>query len=245
MTLKDFDDEDLLIARQNYAAKPGAKVEFNVHKHGVSIVANREGWQSLAEWCAIMAHPDMQDGLDPYSLTMDVVPPEMVNEERSMTAFWGITEPPDAMYQDVWFHRSEVIGDEYWEGAISSGNSPYSQAGAAEAVARYTWMDGKNRKQVEEQMGAPIFEAVYEGQFEKRKMSPQYGGDGGQIPEHMKVLANLPDVTGVAYKADTPAGWLMVRYNDFGAVQSFSFGLTPPWDPSAEQGRVVIPYEGE
>jgi hypothetical protein len=216
MPTKTVSDTDLgkVIAEFNPPAE--AKIEFNVHADGLSIVANREGWESLAEWCLIMAHPEMQDSIEPAELTDDVLPNEMFMEGRALVSFWAIPGQPDIAYQDVYFHRSDVIGDEYWKGMVKSGNSRYTKPASYAALDRHKWMEGKSRTEVEEKLGEPI--------YERRSMKGPT----------------------VCYKADTPEGWIGVDYNPENRVGSFGFSMTPLWEEELAEGvEVLIEYKGE
>jgi len=216
MPTKTVSDTDLgkVIAEFNPPAE--AKVEFNVHADGLSIVANKEGWESLAEWCLIMAHPEMQDSVEPLELTDDVLPNEMFMEGRALVSFWPIPGQPDVAYQDVYFHRSDVIGDEYWKGMVKSGNSRYTKPAGYAALDRYKWMQAMPRTELEEKLGEPIYE--------------RHSTEGKTA----------------CYKADTPEGWIEVDYDEEDSVGSFGFGLTPPWKGELpEGGTVIIEYKGE
>jgi hypothetical protein len=243
-TISVDDSGDLLAIRRAYNPQPGAKLEVNVHDEGVSIVANREGWLSLAEWCLVMAHKRMADYLDPYALTGDVFPMEMFERGDAITAFWGIDGRPDTFYQDVFFQRRAEIGDELWRGAVKSGNSPFTQAGAADAVRRYMWLEGKTRAEVEDKLGPPIFERTYDPEIETPKPPPSFGGDRSGVSKEHALLAGVPPTTGCAYRADTPEGWISIRYKAGGTVDRFGFGMTPPWEEDFEERQVVIPYTG-
>ncbi len=222
MTQISVSDEDLPAVRAAYRPQPGAKVEFNVHDHGVSIVANREGWLSLAEWCMIMAHPEMPEHTAPFELTREVFQDEMFAEGRALLSFWGIADRPEDSYQDVYFHRGETIGDEYWEGAVRSGNSTFTMPASLEALDRYRWLEAKTRDEVEEKLGSPIFERV--ASFMQRH--------------------RLQDVTTACYKADTPEGWIGVEYDPDGFVSWVGYGMSPPWDNPLPDTRVVVPFQG-
>ena len=239
------DDGDLVAIRKAYKPQQGTKVEFNVHEDGVSIVANREGWLSLAEWCLIMAHKRMPDYVDPYALTGDVVPVELFAQGDAITALWGVEGRPESHYQDVFFHRRSAIGDEIWHGSVRSGNSPLTQAGAADALQRHAWMDGKNRADVEAKLGSPIFERTYAPHVDSPEPPPSFKGDRQGVSDEQALLAGVPPTTGAVYKADTPEGWIEVRYSEKGMVQRFDFGMTPPWETSVKDHEIVIAYEGE
>ena len=43
-----------------FRAVPGARVAVTISAGGLDIVANAEGYRTLARWCLIMAHADMQ-----------------------------------------------------------------------------------------------------------------------------------------------------------------------------------------
>ena len=222
MTQISVSDENLQDVRQAYRPQPNAKVEFNVHDHGVSIVANREGWLSLAEWCLIMAHPEMPEHAAPFELTREVFPDELFAEGRALLSFWGIADRPDDSYQDVFFHRGENIGDEYWEGAVRSGNSPFTMPASLQALDRYRWLEQKSREEVEVELGSPIFE---------REVSI--------MQQHKMKL-----ITTACYKAETPEGWLGVEYDPDGFVSWVGYGMSPPWDTFAPEQRVIVPFQG-
>jgi hypothetical protein len=216
MPTKTVSDTDLGQVIADFNPPAEAKLEFNVHADGLSIVANKEGWESLAEWCLIMAHPEMKPDTEPLELTDDVLPNAMFLEGRALVSFWAIPGQPDIAYQDVYFHRSDAIGDEYWKGLVKSGNSTYSKPAIYSALDNHKWMEALPRDAVEEKLGEPI--------YERRSMKGKTA----------------------CYKADTPEGWIGVDYNREDHVGSFGFGLTPPWEEELPEGVVVyVQYKGE
>jgi hypothetical protein len=215
-TVSVSETDDLPTVLAAYGPKVGAKIEFNIHDEGLSIVANRMGWESLAEWCLTMAHPDMEDSIQPSELTENVLPSSMFIAGDAILSFWGLKEHPSSVYQDVFFHRSTVIGDEFWEGAKQTGNSPYTKPAAYEALDRYRWLELLPRADVEEKLGQPIFERRSAGN------------------------------ASASYKADTPEGWIGVDYDSDDMVGWFGFGMTPMWEQECPDGVLVwIPYEGD
>ena len=196
-------DEDLTIARHAFKPEPGSKLEFNVNNRGIAIVANAEGWLTLANWCLVMAHPKMEDYLDPFELTGEVLSKELFTSGDVILSFDGIAGAPvGALYQDVSFKRSDKIGPEFWEGEIPSGNSRYAKSVVMQSLDAFRWLEGKTREEVEEQLGKPIYEIFFDDKCE----------------------------TLVAYKADTTAGWMGIHYDMAGDVSSFGYSSVPPWD---------------
>jgi hypothetical protein len=210
------EEDELLLLRKNYRPLDGAKVEFNIHEAGLSIVANKEGWQSLADWCQIMAHPDMGEFSDPYELTDSVFPAEMFNEDRAILAFWGIEQTENAWYQDVFFHRTGVIGDELWGGDPKSGNSPRTKAFMCQTLDSFKWIVDMPRTEVEAELGQPLFEALLDD-----------------------------DTRTVVYKADSPDGWIGIDYDAEGTGIGFGFSSPPPWEDEALPAvEIVVEYKG-
>ena len=216
MPTKSVSDTDLGQVIADFEPPKEAKIEFNVHSDGLSIVANKEGWESLAEWCLIMAHPEMKTDLDPLELTDDVLPNRMFMDGRALVSFWAIPGQPDVAYQDVYFHRSDVIGDEYWNGMVKSGNSRFTKPAIYAALDRYKTLEAAPRVEVEKKLGAPF--------YERRSMKGST----------------------VCYKADTPEGWLGVDYGLDNLVAYFGFSVSPLWEEEPAEGvEVVIDYKGE
>ena len=206
-------DEDLTIARHAFKPEAGSKLEFNVSNRGIAIVANAEGWLTLANWCLVMAHPKMENYLDPFELTGEVLPKELFTSGDVILSFDGIAGTPvGALYQDVVFKRSDKIGPELWEGARPSGNSPYVKSAVMQSLDAFRWLEGKTREEAEAQLGAPIYEVFFEEKCE----------------------------TLVAYKADTTVGWMGIHYDVSGDVSSFGYANVPPWEETPQGAHSVI-----
>ncbi|MDZ4178078.1 MAG: hypothetical protein U1E29_02410 [Coriobacteriia bacterium] len=52
-------DKGLAAILKRFKAKPDAQVEFVISPDGLDIIANAEGYLTLARWCLVMAHPEM------------------------------------------------------------------------------------------------------------------------------------------------------------------------------------------
>jgi hypothetical protein len=206
-------DDDLTVARHAFKPEPGTKIEFNVNNRGVAIVANREGWLTLANWCLVMAHPEMENYLDPFELTGEVLSKDLFTAGDVILSFQGITGAPvGALYQDVVFKRSDKIGPEYWEDGVPSGNSRYVKSAVMQSLDSFRWLEGKTREEAEAQLGKPIFEIFFEDKCE----------------------------TLVAYKADTTAGWMGIHYDIAGDVSSFGYGNVPPWEDTPIGAHTIV-----
>ena len=53
-------DGDLRRILRRFRAVPGARVEISISPDGLDVVANAEGYRTLAKWCLSMAHPQME-----------------------------------------------------------------------------------------------------------------------------------------------------------------------------------------
>lgn len=58
-------DRHLGAVLQRFAPSQGARLRLVVSEEGVDIAANAAGYLTLARWCMVMAHPEMEDHLDP------------------------------------------------------------------------------------------------------------------------------------------------------------------------------------
>lgn len=212
-------DDDLIVARKAFKAEPGSKLEFNVNNRGVAIVANAEGWLTLANWCLLMAHPQMEDYLEPFELTGEVLPKELFTSGNVVVSFQGIADAPvGALYQDVSFKRSDKVGPEYWEGRVPSGNSRYAKPVVMQALDSFRWLEGKTRDEVEAELGKPLYEVLFI--------------DKGDVL--------------VAYKADTSVGWMGIHYDGMGDVGSFGYASVPPWEETPQgEHEVIVEYKPE
>lgn len=210
------EDEELMALRRDYRPLDGAKVEFNIHDAGLSIAANREGWESLAEWCRIMAHPDLGEYSDPYELTADVFPAEMFIEGRALLSFWGIADSDNQWYQDVYFHRVPRIGEELWQGDPKSGNSPRTKVFMYQMLDRFKWLNDMRRLEVDAELGKVYFEGI--------------GPDGRRT---------------VVYKAaDTPNEWIAVEFDEEDRVVGYGFSAPAPWEDDLTEVEIVLEFQG-
>ena len=51
---------DLHRILRRFKAVPGTRVEIAMSPDGLDVIANAEGYRTLAKWCLIMAHPEME-----------------------------------------------------------------------------------------------------------------------------------------------------------------------------------------
>jgi len=179
-------DTGLGRALRRFKPRPNAKIEFNVNSGGVDIVANGDGWLTLARWCLLMAHQDMDGwGAGHWHARDTVMNREMMREGRAIMSFEPlVTEYPG---QDVYFHRSESIGEDFWQGRRATGNSPMSAVALELALSRVSNLFGCDRASAEEVLGAPVAQRTHGGfltavysvdDFPGGKLEIDYGPDG-------------------------------------------------------------------
>ena len=102
-------DKGLASVLKRFRAKPGAHVEFVLSPEGLDIIANAEGYRTLARWCLVMAHPEMGANAHPkwlYTLRYldDVVGPDGVSLSRRHAPL-----KLDLTAHDVRFYRSDQL----------------------------------------------------------------------------------------------------------------------------------------
>lgn len=124
-----------------------AKLEINVNKLGVYVVANAEGYLALARWCTqlaelhsgIRAEPQTEDTdtIDApnqeYHLSMEITRDAITKGRYIFVS--GAVEPynpdnPESDVPDVFFCVSDQIGEGFWKGRTATGMS-------AEMVSEY------------------------------------------------------------------------------------------------------------
>ena len=180
-----------------FKPRKDAKLEFNVNSDGIDIVANRDGWLTLARWCLVMAHPEMHeaislddpDALDSHWHMQDYLVDEgMLREGRAIQAFWPLKD--GELGQDVRFWRSSGIGREFFGYSVPTGNSPMSALHAVSCLRAHEWLEGMERSEVEERLGSPLGESEC--------------GD-------------------TLYRADVPGGVIEIGFSANGVVESFGF----------------------
>lgn len=184
-----------VIAR--FRPRKAAKLEFNINPQGIDIVANQDGWLTLARWCLIMAHPEMHevngpddpDTLDSHWHLQDyLVDDVMLEEGRAIEAFWALTDGEPG--QDVRFWRSKGVGRDFFGDRAPTGNSPLSALHASSRLHAHRWLSGMERSAVEARLGVPVGQSEY--------------GD-------------------ILYRADVPGGVIEIGYSPKGVVESFGF----------------------
>ncbi|MBE0418361.1 MAG: hypothetical protein IBX63_11405 [Coriobacteriia bacterium] len=52
-------DTGLAMVLKRFKPKPGAHIEFVISPDGLDVIANADGYLTLARWCLVMAHPEM------------------------------------------------------------------------------------------------------------------------------------------------------------------------------------------
>jgi hypothetical protein len=53
-------DGDLHRILARFKSVPGTRVEIVMSPEGLDVIGNAEGYRTLAKWCLIMAHPEME-----------------------------------------------------------------------------------------------------------------------------------------------------------------------------------------
>lgn len=190
-------DTNLARVIARFRPRRNAKIEFNVNNDGVDIMANQDGWLTLAKWCLIMAHPEMHETSGPddpkfieshLHFSHDLVDDEMLAQGRAIEAFWPLDA--DHCDQDVRFWRSSGIGRDFAPPPHETGNSPMSAIEAQLALNRYHCLVGLDREAVDKQLGSPT----------------------GLSPHGQPV-----------YRAEVPGGYLEVDFAKNGKVRGYSF----------------------
>lgn len=107
-------DDSLAGVMSRFAPRRGANLRIAVSESGVDIAANASGYLTLARWCMIMAHPQMEDHLDPdwlyaaYHLD-DVFDDPRLGASASLEFGGALEKTADS--HNVRFLRSERVGD--------------------------------------------------------------------------------------------------------------------------------------
>jgi hypothetical protein len=53
-------DGDLRRVLRRFKAAPGTEIDIVMSADGLDVIANAEGYRTLAKWCLVMAHPEME-----------------------------------------------------------------------------------------------------------------------------------------------------------------------------------------
>jgi hypothetical protein len=140
-----------------------AKLEINVNSGGVSFVGNSAGYRALAETFERLA--DMAEGA-PEDETCgspkhwhleDFVPLQANLDHRLLLGFGPLlanaTRFGEAAGTGVIFYASGQVGQAFWEGHVTSGDSP--RLALDRETSRYRWLDEATEQDVLARVGIP------------------------------------------------------------------------------------------
>jgi hypothetical protein len=104
-------DRNLHTVLTRFRAVPGSRVELVLSPDGLDVVANAEGYRTLAKWCLVMAHPEMAQAHPRWLYTLHHLGDALSRDgEVSVVAREGVgSRSLDA--HDVRFFRSETSKD--------------------------------------------------------------------------------------------------------------------------------------
>ncbi|MBI5231725.1 MAG: hypothetical protein HY876_06130 [Coriobacteriales bacterium] len=151
-------DEHLSLVMARQHELPGSKLRIDATADGLDIVANREGWLTLAKWCMVMAHPELDDTDPPHHLDWDVM--HEAGERGDLTlGFWGLPRPAKE-FQDVNFWRRSEPSAPLEPGDRPGDNSPYTHTAADRVLADLRHLDHASRARVITTLGRPLSQHV-------------------------------------------------------------------------------------
>jgi len=173
-----------------YSAEQGALIEFNISDYGLDVVANRSGWKSLARWCLMMAHPDLDQARE-LDITEGPMSHEMLVSGEAIMAFSGLGH--SAQEQGIRFRHSSCIGADYWQGSHPTGNSPKTWAADAVLIKQLETMVGLTIERAGKVLGRHLGSIGEEHYFE---LSPAAGSEIEYLVAGRRVLV-ITDEDGI------------------------------------------------
>jgi len=184
-----------------YRPEPDALIEFNISEHGLDVVANGSGWKSLARWCLVMAHPELDQARE-LDITEGPISDDMFVSGRAIMAFSGLAH--SGHDQGIRFRQARCIGDQYWGESHPTGNSPRTWAADAVLLRRLESVVGLAIEDARNLLGRHLGCVGHEHYFE---LSPaaDSGIDYLMAGRHVWVLVDEDGLirgVGVADEAD-------------------------------------------
>lgn len=116
-------DSNLAAVLARFRGVPNAQLEFDLSRDGLDVVGNREGYLTLARWCLVMAHPEMEDHADSawlhaaYHLTDYGFDAEVDSTTVLRVTHRSGRRDCELDADKVRFHRSALMGEAFWQGA--------------------------------------------------------------------------------------------------------------------------------
>lgn len=91
---------------RRFRAVPGSRVQVVVSAEGLDIIANAEGYRTLARWCLVMAHPQMEQAHPRWLFAL-----RKLDEALSKTGRLTVTSRRDGVesplsLRDIRFYRT-------------------------------------------------------------------------------------------------------------------------------------------
>lgn len=187
---------EFLKALSRFKPEPKARLQANAHPGGIEILANRQGYLTLARWCLLMAHEDRPSDLRILDAP-DVGLAETVNWDYDSASkglvlnFDGMEPGPDEV-QDIRFWLYDGPGEEFWGNALRSCDSKH-------AVSRQRRLNSKYAELLMMRSVAEIGEALGAGE----RVSGFMGSE--------------------LWRFRIPEGWLLLETDAKGATEAWYF----------------------